>query len=59
MSLVRTQLSQYRVWASLVRSLGLERRSDGAEPSTLITQDILGKKNGSIPLIDSGEYLRG
>lgn len=26
---------------------------------TLITQDIFGKKNGSIPLIDSGEYLRG
>ena len=37
----------------------LERGSVGAEPSTLITQDILGKKNGSIPLIDSGEYLRG
>ena len=26
---------------------------------TLIAQDILGKKNGSIPLKDSGEYLRG
>ena len=37
----------------------LERGSDGVEPSTLITQDIIGKKNGSIPLIDSGEYLRG
>lgn len=24
-----------------------------------LTQDIFGKKNGSIPLIDSGEYLRG